>query len=198
VLQDLLSRGKSDVTLHYITNLNYRWSTIQEHLHLLKQFAHVEISFSIDDVGERNSYIRKNSDWQLTLDNLKNFTTYYPQWNYSVTQTVMAYNWMTIDDLHTTLNARGLMPRGGIVYNHIHAPHYLSATVLPLQLREQTLARIAGILPARIVQQLHGRYASVENNPQHLEQFIKFTEEVDSVRGENWRTIFPQLSGRLS
>jgi MoaA/NifB/PqqE/SkfB family radical SAM enzyme len=59
-----------DIEIHYNTN-----GTIYptENVVLWKEFKHVEIAFSIDDIGSRFNYQRSGADWNTVLDNLGEF-----------------------------------------------------------------------------------------------------------------------------
>lgn len=70
IVQKLLQEGRTDCILNYNTNmsiLEYKGFNVFD---AWKQFDQVEIGASIDGVGELNEYIRENSNWKKTLDNL--------------------------------------------------------------------------------------------------------------------------------
>ena len=192
ILKLLIERGKTNLKIHYITNLNYNFDKIKPALNMLTKFASCNISFSIDDVDARNTYIRNPSNWELTIKNLKRFLTEYPNFNYSITQTINAYNFMYCEELYLYLKTISPALARGIYYNHIHAPEYLSSNVLPKQMRQDKLHSIKDILPDALYQNLHGRYYnSAENNL--LEVFKKVTSNIDAVRSENVIDTFPKL-----
>lgn len=68
ILNILIDSGRAqDVRLQFNTNGSASKSVLQR---LLNNFKHVSICFSIDAWGERNSLIRKHSDWGFTEDRL--------------------------------------------------------------------------------------------------------------------------------
>ena len=68
ILKILVNSGRSEeVSLQFNTNGSASKRVVEK---LLKSFKHVQISFSIDAWGERNSLIRKHSDWNFTEDRL--------------------------------------------------------------------------------------------------------------------------------
>jgi organic radical activating enzyme len=192
LLDRLIDSGKTNLGIHYITNLNYRFDKIVPALEKLKSFKYCSISFSIDDVNERNTYIRSLSDWNLTIENLKKFLKLYPEFYYSITQTINAYNFLYCEELYQYLKQNDCCPPHGINFNHIHAPDYLNATVLPLEVRRSKLDSIRDILPERQYSNLYGRYYNSPSNGK-LEYFKTVTNEMDKIRNEKWSEIFPKL-----
>lgn len=192
ILQRLVDEGKTDVRIHYITNLNYNFDKLRPALQMLKNFKQVSISFSIDDIEDRNGYIRKNSDWELMMTNLKLFIDECPKFVLSITQTVMAYNFMYIEELYLYLNKHNLLPMFGIRLNHIHSPDYLNANVLPIEVRREKIDQLRDILPETMYKNLYGHYYNtVENNL--WDEFIKTTIHVDVIRKETVFKLFPKL-----
>jgi len=192
ILSRLVSEGKTNVSIHYITNLNYNFDKLKPALELLKNFKYVSLSFSIDDVGDRNNYIRKNSDWNLMMQNLKRFITEYPEFVTSITQTVMAYNFLYIEELYVYLKQENLLPMLGIRLNHLYSPDYLSANVLSQETRREKIDQVKDILPESMYSELYGHYYNSYTNGLHPE-FLKSTMQVDRVRSESLFKLFPKL-----
>ena len=61
----------SHIEIHYNTN----GTVLPESADLWNHFKHVEIAFSIDNVGTRFEYERYGADWSLVQDNIAKFTT---------------------------------------------------------------------------------------------------------------------------
>lgn len=192
ILEKLISAGKTDIQIYYITNLNYDFDKLKPALDLLTKFKFVSISFSIDDVGDRNGYIRKNSDWELMMQNLARFKAEYPSFILSVTQTVMVYNFMYVEQLYQYLSETLLMPDYNIRLNHVHSPDYLSALVIPKEVRQAKLESVKAVLPKRMYNELLGQYYNSDEN-MLWDEFTKTTDIVDVVRKENVRELFPAL-----
>jgi MoaA/NifB/PqqE/SkfB family radical SAM enzyme len=189
LLEKLVREGKTDIAIHYHTNLNYKWDKIIPALDLLTQFKEVHINFSIDDVGERNTYIRSLSDWDLTISNLKLFLTHY-NFIFAVTQTVSVYNFMYVEELTQYLKENNIHIK--VRLNHVQSPDYLDANVLPKQVRQDKINSLQGIVIPRIWEDLYGHYYNPEANGQ-WDYFKYFTEKIDNVRNENLNTIFSKL-----
>ena len=189
LLERLVNDGKTDIAIHYHTNLNYKFDKIKHALDLLTNFREVHISFSIDDVGERNTYIRSLSDWNLMLNNLNLITANY-NFIFRITQTISVYNFLYVEELEQTLQRMGIDVR--VSLNHVHNPTYLDANVLPKQVRQDKINSIHGKVSHRIWQDLYGQYYNAEENDQ-WDYFKYFTEKLDDVRKENLKKYFGRL-----
>jgi MoaA/NifB/PqqE/SkfB family radical SAM enzyme len=189
LLEKLVQEGKTDIAIHYHTNLNYKWDKIIPALDLLTKFKEVHISFSIDDVGERNTYIRSLSDWDLTINNLKLFLSNY-KFIYRITQTVSVYNFMYVEELEKYLADNKI--RIKVSLNHVQTPDYLAANILPKQVRQDKINSLHGVISQRNWEDLYGHYYNLEANGQ-WDYFKYFTEKIDAVRNEDLNIIFPKL-----
>jgi len=189
LLERLVQEGKTNIAIHYHTNLNYKWDKITPALDLLTKFKEVHISFSIDDVGERNTYIRSLSDWDLTINNLKLFLSNY-RFIYRITQTVSVYNFLYVEELEQYLKEQNIQIK--IALNHVQSPDYLSATVLSKQIRQDKINSLHGVLNQKNWEDLYGHYYNPEVNGR-WDYFKYFTEKIDAVRNENINILFTRL-----
>jgi sulfatase maturation enzyme AslB (radical SAM superfamily) len=189
LLEKLISENRTDIEIHYHTNLNYNFEKIKPTLDLLTKFKSIHMSFSIDDVGDRNTYIRSLSDWDLTIKNLKLITENY-NFVFRVTQTISAYNFMYIEELTEYLKNENIDIR--IKFNHVHSPDYLMATILPKEVRQEKIKSIESKITNINYHDLMGHYFTTESNGK-LEYFKYFTNELDSVRNESLKTNFSKL-----
>jgi len=70
-LQRLVEKGVAkNIEIHYNTN-GTQWP--ESYVHLWKEFKHVEIAFSIDNIGPRFEYERTNAKWDNVIQNLNKF-----------------------------------------------------------------------------------------------------------------------------
>jgi sulfatase maturation enzyme AslB (radical SAM superfamily) len=185
----LVKDGRTNIAIHYHTNLNYKFEKIKVALDLLTNFKEVHISFSIDDVAERNTYIRSLSDWDLMIKNLKLITENY-NFVFRVTQTISVYNFLYVEELEQYLKNAGVDIR--IHLNHVHSPDYLMANVLPKEVRQQKINSIHGIISERSWRDLYGHYFNSDSNGQ-WDYFKHFTKELDAVRSEELTAHFDKL-----
>jgi MoaA/NifB/PqqE/SkfB family radical SAM enzyme len=189
LLEKLIREGRTDIAIHYHTNLNYKFGKIKPALDLLTNFREVHISFSIDDVAERNTYIRSLSDWDLMIKNLKLFLDNY-NFVWRVTQTISVYNFLYVEELEQYLKDAGIDIR--IHMNHVHSPDYLMANVLSKEVRQQKLNSIHGKISQRNWEDLYGHYFNAESNGL-WDEFKHFTSSVDAIRNESLNNHFSKL-----
>lgn len=188
LLERLIEEGRLDIEISYHTNLNYDIKKLAKSLEILKKFKKVTLNFSIDDIDQRNTYIRSQSNWNLMIENLKIFNDNYP-FKYNITQTFNAYNFLYAEELEIFLKEQGIdIP---IFPNHVHAPAYLSPNIYSKKFRQNKLDSIKDKISENLYNDLHGRYYNSEYNGLY-DQFVKFTKEVDIVRNENFSTIFKE------
>lgn len=189
LLEKLIEEGRTDIAIHYHTNLNYKFEKVKVALDLLSNFKEVHISFSIDDVAERNTYIRSLSNWDLMIKNLKLITDNY-QFIFRITQTVSVYNFLYVEELEQYLKTQNInIP---IHLNHVHSPDYLMANVLPKEIRQQKINSIYGILSEKLWEDLYGHYYNSEAN-EKWNYFKYFTQELDQIRKESLSLHFSKL-----
>tara|TARA_B100000900_G_scaffold387934_1_gene379582 strand:- start:63 stop:752 length:690 start_codon:yes stop_codon:yes gene_type:complete len=206
LLDRLIEDGlASKMKIFYITNANYDFEKIKPALEKLKHFQFVGISISVDDFGDRNDYIRKNANFKLTIDNIKKFITQYndPNFYYTITQTLSSFNFLYMEELTQYLVKRGIFKLDGsglikrVISNHVHAPEYQSANIIPKEIRQKKLDSIKGLLSNEFYDDVVGRYYNADYNGER-EIFIDTTERVDRFRKEKWKDIFPELDKSLN
>lgn len=72
MLQALIDKGYSkNIVVEYNTNATYFFT--EEQLDILKQFKRLNCNLSIDDIGHRFEYQRKNAVWNSVKKNIKKF-----------------------------------------------------------------------------------------------------------------------------
>ena len=100
-------------------------------LELWKWFPYLKVSCSIDDIGERNDYIRFPTKWEDVNKNLKRLLD--NNINISITQTVGFMNYINIPEFHKHFTNLGIKD---ININLIHHPVFLGPSVLPDKIRD--------------------------------------------------------------
>ena len=76
--------------------------------------------------------------------------------------------------------------------NYVNYPKYHNVKVLPLEVRQRKIDSIEGKLEQGFFQRLKSNfYYSEQTNLK--EEFLNTTKEVDKVRRENWKELFPAL-----
>ena len=123
-LEELIKRGlNKQITLWYNINMT---NLPDKLIDLWSNFKKVQITASIDDLGERNDYIRAGSHWNEVIANLDKLQS-YPWIETSVCQTISWMNVYYVNEFNNFMRARGLH----VHMNYVYDPVFLSVGVLP-------------------------------------------------------------------
>ena len=199
VLDIIYQHGRPNITeLFYNTN-----GTICEEkfFKIWKNFKEVTISLSVDDIGNRFEYQRKNAKWQEVKNNIDLFKTYKAQYGVNLHLqlyiTVGIYNVFYLQEILEELKKFDLP----VVFNMVHYPHHFSLVNLPnsvkpiienvLQSIDTTSIRFLDWSPTidNLIRYMNDRnYDSIEFN-----KFWELTELHDTYRKESFKNTFPEL-----
>ena len=129
---DLLERAAKlgyakDIDIHYNTN----GTQYPKQLEVWKNFKHVQIAFSIDNVGERFEYERDGAKWATVNRNIKKFLALkeqgYPL-SFQICVTWNVQNIFYMNDFLTWAKTCGI---DDIHFNLMHDPEEFSLSKLP-------------------------------------------------------------------
>lgn len=224
-LDEIIRRGYAkNISLRYNSNGIY---INQDIIDVWAQFKQVRFAFSIDAVHLRNSYIRYPTDWQdievslrlmdnapdnvhcavacaVQIMNVKHIID-FAKWKLS--QGFKKINKFTLDDYQSG---------GGIINLHLlYIPTFLSARILPQADKDQLIQDFA-----EFKQWLWDNYTQDDNFWHHnpygwkrwegilkfvmaedhsnlLPDFVEYVNNLDSIRGTNFKTTFPELAHLL-
>ena len=186
-----------DIYITYITNGNYKFERIVPILDKLHHFKEVNLNFSLDDTFKRNDYIRSLSRFETVIGNIKKYTDKY-NFTYAIIQTIHVFNFLYIEQLHLYLEEKGLYYKDGtgvistIRDNYVNYPDYHNVKVIPLEVRKKKLDSIEGVLEDNFFKRLKSNFYNTEDS-NLTNEFINTTQEVDKVRREDWKELFPDL-----
>ena len=184
-LRKLVESGRSkNIILWYNINMT---NLPNEAMPLWKEFKEARICPSIDDLGDRNTYIRYPTNWEDVETNLR--AVMHPQLTTRITQTVSAYSYAYLDEFLEWAPVP-------VDMNFVYDPDYLSPAVIPPVVRYE----------------IHEKYRKTMGNNHHLgtllsmydnddwdetkwEHFCRYNDELDKIRKhkEGWREVFPEL-----
>lgn len=177
-LERLIERGlHKQVKLWYSINMT---NLPDKLLDIWKQFKEVEVHCSIDDIGERNSYIRKGTDWKDVEANLQKLIA-NPWLKASVTQTVSWMNIYYVEEFKEYFDKLGLTTQSNLVYD----PKFYTISILPKEVKvelEKKLVNFGYLL----------EHVSTAENPELLSQGITYNKWLDNNRGENYAEHFSE------
>ena len=188
-LERLVELGKTDIKLWYninMTNMN------DKVIDLWKKFDHVKISCSIDDLGDRNHYIRYPTKWN---DVEKNFLRLKSEgFEMDITQTVSWMNYSTLGDFYTAFNKKyGIF----VHHNYVYDPDILSPAVLPKEMRDEIHKRFEGVFDEWKLKELKTMFGGPDK-PKKWEQAKEYTRNLDDIRNQDIENFLPEFEDMIT
>jgi len=188
-LEKLIINEKSkNINLHYSINMT---SIPDKFIEIWKQFKHVRLHLSIDDLYERNDYIRYGSKWENIFENFLKIIKYKEIFRIEVCQTVSALNVSNINEFKKFANQYDMI----LAHNYVHHPSFLHVSVIPDEMKEEILNNIGDLREDEKIRLL----AELKNDTDlvNLNKFYEFINLLDTQRnlkiGESlseWKKYF--------
>jgi len=183
-----------------------------ELFHLWNHFKEVRFNISIDNLNERNDYIRYPSKWsdiELSLERLDNTPDNV---TVNIATAVQILNILDLADLARWKISKKFKKintetrTGGVIMMHLVTyPSYLNVRVLPAQQKALAVERIKEFVDsythAEFCQSPYGKqrwealisYMLKEDLSHKLPITIEYLENCDTTRNSNFREIFKDL-----
>jgi hypothetical protein len=185
-LKHLIILGVAE-NVHLVYSLNMM--DIPDNLiELWKEFKKVTVNASIDDLYERNYYIRYPTKWQETVASIDKLNQ-LANVNWHVTQTVSIFNIYNLHEFSTWLkNTYNKDPH----HNYVLYPDYLSLAVLPDNIKDELKTHYSDKLPEYQRNDLFAKL-NVEFQPELLVKAKDFIIAVDNARNLSYNDYIPEL-----
>lgn len=181
LLERLVELGVSNqISIHYNTN----GTILPEQRDLWQHFRYVEIAYSFDGVGPRFEYQRHPARWSTCE---QNFRTVLEEGvaRVSLCYTVNMFSVMYMQEFDEWAPTP-------VYWNILYGPeHYSIRECMP----ESAKQLIADTIPDDGVRDY---MLSGASDPRWLEEFRTLTLELDQIRGENFKSVFPELAQKLN
>lgn len=191
-LQKLVDSGRSkNITLWYNINCTMLPPIALE---LWPEFKEARICLSIDDLEDRNAFIRTGTDWNAVLRTIEKLKQNENKLVLRITQTVSAYNYATLPEFFEWANSIGIE----VDMNFVYDPDYLSPAVIPVKARELIHTRFRKALGND--HKLGTLLSMYNNNDWHelkWEQFCRYNDLMDNNDNSNWRETFSELVSKV-
>ena len=185
-LEELIKRGlNKQITLWYNINMT---NLPDKLIDLWSDFKKVQITASIDDLGERNDYIRAGSDWPTVIANLDKLQS-YPWIETSVCQTISWMNVYYVNEFNNFMRARGLH----VHMNYVYDPVFLSVGVLPKFYKDVVLNRSTDLNEW----QRNSLSSQFKGNKELFQQGLKYNEWLDSNNRTSFKDTFPEWNSLI-
>lgn len=201
ILDKLISIGKTNTEIHWITNLSKLTYKNKSILDYAERFPRLIIKGSVDASHARAELYRHNTKWDVVEQNLKTLST--SGVNFFVQSTVAGTNLLHLTDLHKYLTHEiGLHVERFNLHFLVQPPH-LSAQILPAVLKKQFRVKYDEHISWLIKQNVHGsylrnweymlRFVNNKDNSHLIPKFIEHNIQLDQKRNQNFFETFPEL-----
>ena len=194
MLQGLVDRGIAhQVEIHYNTN-GTQWPEQAEEI--WQYFRHVEVAFSIDDVGARFEYQRSNAVWSEVCENIERFRTMRERllnMTLQVCCTVNVFNVLYLEQVAKWIDQQDF---DFVYWNMMHDAEYFSIRSLP-ESSKTTIAQHlrSALVPARTQREFDNVVTfmrrGISTDGSRMREEIA---RVDLRRGQNLCHIAPELA----
>ena len=187
-LKRLADMGRTDVHLWYSINMT---NLSEEIIDIWNQFDNVKISCSIDDLAERNTYIRHPTDWSTVMTNFERLKQ--TKFQLDITQTVSFMNYSNLANFY-----KFFWLEHGVWINHnfVYDPVYLSPSVLPEDLKQRAHDSFEGTLDDAKLQQLKTMFTNT-HDAELWQRAREYTQRLDAIRSQQVGDFLPEFRGIL-
>lgn len=195
------------IELTYTTNFSVLKYKSRDLIKLWKKFPNLKIWASLDAGGAQAEIIRKGTDWEKTVKNIKKLREEVPHADFQITPTISNWNVHTFPDFFDSLIEQGLLvindprrppnPR----FNLLSDPWYANIMILPEVAKEKLIPRyIKSMEKYAFNRDLKNSFKTIvytlmrgEPNKGGIQEFIKYNDEVDMHRKEKLLDVIPEL-----
>ena len=201
LLEKIIESGEAkNIIVKYQTNM----STLEfERLKISKLIPHFhifEFTVSLDSMGEANNYIRRRSNWEEIVNNIKHVRQ-YPNVEVNINGAISFLSVLRFHELIDWVNGNlGLFNQ--VNWSNIRSPAKLCANVLPKPLKEKLIPLYKGF--PDIQQLLEGEPVGLVPNKPDFEKRLDYQDTLDYLlmidehyKGTKWEMdlfdTFPEL-----
>ena len=194
MLQSLVHRGLAgNIEIHYNTN-GTQWPEQAEEI--WQYFRHVEVAFSIDDVGARFEYQRSNAVWSQVCENITRFRAMRERllnMSLQVCCTVNVFNVLYLDQVAAWI---GQQDFDFVYWNMMHDAYYFCIATLPEMAKLEISKRLSEAVMDERTRQEFDQIQKFMMAGNSLDGFILRMRiaDLDRKRQQNLAVIQPELA----
>jgi Radical SAM superfamily/4Fe-4S single cluster domain/Iron-sulfur cluster-binding domain len=194
LLQTLVDRGVAhQVEIHYNTN----GTQYPEHAEEIWQhFKHVEIAFSIDDVGARFEYQRTNAIWKEVVDNIEKFKLMRARNTNITLQVCCTINVFNVYYLVDVVNWIHQQDFDFVYWNMLHDAPWASIAHLPNKAKTHIAEHLKNSLfPEKYLTDIQKivEFMHIGTSSDGME-LLKNIQQMDTRRNESLIAVAPELA----
>ena len=204
LLEKLIELGKTDINLQYNTNFSEMSFKGKDVIGLWKHFDNVSVGASLDGAHERGEMLRKGQNWDQVVANRQRMINEVPHVDFYISATVSAMNVLHVLDFHREWVDLGFIKPQDFDVNVLYSPDWYRIDILPEKFKlqvvkpayEKHLAWLSDKDPlTRATNGFRGALTMLMANDRSdlVPQFISQVDKLDSARGEDFWSTFPEL-----
>jgi sulfatase maturation enzyme AslB (radical SAM superfamily) len=207
VLDQLFAQNKQNVKIYYNTNFSSlklgKWNVLE----YWKNMKNVVVSASIDGMGHKAEYWRKNTVWSDIESNIQQLKQECPNVKFMINPTVGWPNVKSVLEMHKSLVERGLLNVNHINVNLLDGPPHYSLKVVPLWKKESIILLINEHVEwLKTLRTSTNTIASFQNiidfmmsshEDMDIKTFHRVTNRLDAIRDEQFFEVFPEHDDML-
>ena len=194
MLQGMVDRGIAhQVEIHYNTN-GTQWP--QQAETIWQYFRHVEVAFSIDDVGTRFEYQRSNAEWSQVCDNIDRFRAMRERLvnlSLQVCCTVNVFNVLYLEQVSEWIDQQDF---DFVYWNIMHDAEYFSIRSLPESSKKTIAAHLGSVIvPAKTQREFDNVVTFMRRgNSTDGTRMLQEIAQLDTRREQNLCQVAPELA----
>ena len=203
ILDELVRRGRFEVTLIYNTNFTHTNLKGKSVFEYWKLFNSVAVGASLDGSGKHAEYIRKGTDWKQVEQNRIEMLKTCPDVDFYISPTLSIMNAWHLPDFHRDWVERGLIKPQDLNINILQNPKYYRIDIAPVKYKQLLRVKYQEHLEwLRTVDKLNRATTGIEaainfmmatDNTHFIDTFWRKTHELDSIRSERLLDVIPEL-----
>lgn len=200
-----LENGQADtIELTYTTNFSTLHGFKNKNLiEYWKKFKNVQIWASLDAHGELAECIRKGTDWDRIVKNMRDLKEQVPHAQFQLTPTISIWNIFKFPDFFDYMVENGFIdtktcPR----FNLLTHPWYANIMILPKHVKNRLieLYRVYANKYGKDNVDLHNGFKMIiynlsvgEENKDGILEFKNYNDEMDAWRKEKFEDLVPEI-----
>jgi len=162
----------------------------------IKRFKNVLWTVSADCVGPQFDYIRHGSNWEQFLLNLETIKTL----GHGIRLNLVWFVANVASMFDTIKYFAQQHDIKDITINQLVAHPYLRARHAPTDLKQQAQQQLTALLTSGLIQEKSNAWHNIARCSRELaidesqpSGYVEYFDGLDSMRGTNWRQVFPEL-----
>lgn len=216
VLEKLIEKGRTNITIRYSTNFNQLKYKKYDVVEMWKNFKNIQLIASLDDCGERYNYLRNGGNWDKVVENYRTLEAagLFKQGNiwWGIHPTISFWNIWYLPDFHQECIRLGLLDMDARnnqyhfdEYFHLNPltfPSYYSSQILTAEMKEKVTKKLT--LYGKYVEKKYNvnpqplinlvEYMNANDATHELPEMRRWSSGLDKLRNQNSKETFPFIA----